>query len=115
MRRARALVPPRHKRTIQVSEYEKRIFEILAYVDEHGGTTRLIDEGWFQQEIADFSYETALRKHSGAKPLIGVNTLLDDAPDPKIETHSYDLGAAERQIARTQRVRRERDAAISIG
>jgi methylmalonyl-CoA mutase N-terminal domain/subunit len=93
------------------TEYEKRIFEILKYVDEHGGTIKLIEEGWFQQEIADFSYETALRKQSGAKPVIGVNLLLDDAPDAKIETHAYDVGAAERQIARTRRVRRERDAA----
>ena len=43
--------------------------------------------------------------------MIGVNLLLDDAPDAKIETHAYDVGAAERQIARTRRVRRERDAA----
>jgi len=93
------------------TEYEKRIFEILTYVDESGGTIKLIEGGWFQQEIADFSYETALRKQSGTKPVIGVNTLLDGAPEPKLETHPYDLGAAGRQIARTQRVRRERDAA----
>ena len=37
--------------------------------------------------------------------------MVDDTPDPKIETHSYDQTTADRQIARTQRVRRERDAA----
>jgi 2-hydroxyisobutanoyl-CoA mutase large subunit len=93
------------------TEYEKRIFEILKDVDARGGTIKLIKEGWFQQQIADFAYETALRKQSGEKPVIGVNTMVDDTPDPAIETHPYDNTTAERQIARTQRVRRERDAA----
>jgi 2-hydroxyisobutanoyl-CoA mutase large subunit len=92
------------------TEYEKRIFEILAEVEERGGTLKLIQEGWFQKHIADFAYETALRKQSGEKPVIGVNRLVDETPDPKIETHPYDQSTAERQCARTQRVRRERDA-----
>jgi len=91
------------------TEYEKRIFEILDEIDERGGTLKLIGEGWFQKHIADFAYETALRKQSGEKPVIGVNRLVDETPDPKIETHPYDPTTAQRQIARTQRVRRERD------
>ncbi len=91
------------------TEYEKRIFEILDEIDERGGTLKLIGEGWFQKHIADFAYETALRKQSGEKPVIGVNRLVDETPDPKIETHPYDPTTAQRQIARTQCVRRERD------
>ena len=45
-------------------EYERRIFEILDEIDERGGTVKLIEEGWFQQHIADFAYETALNKQS---------------------------------------------------
>src|SRR5271155_2444728 len=92
------------------TEYEKRILEILEEVNARGGTIKLIQEGWFQRHIADFAYETALRKQSGEKPVIGVNCLVDGTPDPKIHTHPYDKTTAERQIARTQRVRRERDA-----
>src|SRR6202165_5339766 len=93
------------------NEYEKRIFEILKEVEDGGGTLKLIQDGWFQQHIADFAYETALRTQSGEKPVIGVNRLVDGTPDPKIETHPYDHSTAERQIARTKRVRAERDAA----
>jgi len=93
------------------NEYEQRIFGILKEIDERGGTLKLIEEGWFQKQIADFAYETALRKQSGEKPVIGVNRFVDGTPDPKIETHPYDKTTADRQIARTQRVRRERDAA----
>jgi len=92
------------------SEYEKRIFATLKEIEERGGTLKLIEEGWFQKQIADFAYETALRKQSGEKPVIGVNRFVDGTPDPKIETHPYDKTTADRQIARTQRVRRERDA-----
>jgi 2-hydroxyisobutanoyl-CoA mutase large subunit len=93
------------------SEYEKRIFDILDYVDANGGTVKLIEEGWFQKQIADFAYETALRKQSGDKTVIGVNRFNDDEEMHDIETHPYDPKTAERQIARTRRVRAERDAA----
>jgi hypothetical protein len=53
--------------------YEKRIFAILKEVEELGGTIKLIEKGWFQKHIADFAYETALRRQSGEKPVLGVN------------------------------------------
>ena len=91
------------------TEYEKRIFDVLREVDERGGTIRLIQEGWFQKHIADFAYDTALRRQSGENPLIGVNRMVEPNERFDIELHPYDAGTAERQIARTQRVRRERD------
>jgi methylmalonyl-CoA mutase N-terminal domain/subunit len=93
------------------TEYERRIFEILKEVDERGGTIKLIEQGWFQKHIADFAYETALRKQSGDKPVIGVNRYVEDEEQHDIEIHPYDPTTAERQVARTQRVRRERDNA----
>jgi methylmalonyl-CoA mutase N-terminal domain/subunit len=93
------------------TEYEKRIFDILKEVDERGGTIKLIEQGWFQKHIADFAYETALRKQSGEKPVIGVNRFVEDEAQHDIEIHPYDPSTAERQVARTQRVRRERDNA----
>ena len=93
------------------SEYEKRIFEILDYVDAHGGTIQLIQEGWFQKQIADFAYETALRKQNGEKPVIGVNKFVMEDERHDIETHPYDAKTAERQIARTRLVRATRDNA----
>jgi methylmalonyl-CoA mutase N-terminal domain/subunit len=93
------------------TEYEKRIFDILKEVDERGGTIKLIEQGWFQKHIADFAYETALRKQSGEKPVIGVNRYVEDEAQHDIEIHPYDPSTAERQVARTRRVRRERDNA----
>jgi methylmalonyl-CoA mutase N-terminal domain/subunit len=93
------------------SEYEKRIFETLDYIDANGGTIKLIQDGWFQKQIADFAYETALRKQSGEKPVIGVNKFVIDEDGHEIETHPYDPTVAERQVARTRHVRATRDEA----
>ena len=91
------------------SEFEKRIFEVLDEVDARGGTVKLIAEGWFQKQIADFAYETALRKEKGERPVIGVNLFVTEDEERAIETHPYDPSTAERQIARLKRVRAERD------
>ena len=93
------------------NEYEKKIFEILDEVEEKGGTIKLINEGWFQRHIADFAYETALRKQSGEDPVIGVNCYIDAEDDSDIEVHPYDPETAEKQIARLNKVRTERDDA----
>jgi methylmalonyl-CoA mutase N-terminal domain/subunit len=91
------------------NEYERRIFAILDEVDRLGGTVKLIEQGWFQKAIADFAYDTALRKQAGDKTVIGVNKFAIADERPAIEVHPYDPTTAARQVARTQRVRRERD------
>ena len=93
------------------TQYERAIFAIIDEVDRGGGTIKMTQESWFQRRIADFAYQTALRKASGEKPVIGVNKYVE--PDEKfdIALHPYDATTADRQIARLNRVRKERDNA----
>jgi methylmalonyl-CoA mutase N-terminal domain/subunit len=93
------------------TQYERAILEVVDEVDRNGGTIKLTQEGWFQRRIADFAYDTAVRKANGAKPVIGVNKYVDPEEKLDIELHPYDASTAKRQIARLQRVRRERDSA----
>ncbi|MFZ2650399.1 MAG: methylmalonyl-CoA mutase family protein [Burkholderiaceae bacterium] len=93
------------------NEYERKIFEIIDEVERNGGTIKLIEQGWFQRHIADFSYEQALAKQSGAKPVIGVNLFQDSDEAADLETHPHDPSAERRQIERLARIRRERDPA----
>ena len=93
------------------NEYEQRIFGVLDEIEERGGTIKLIEEGWFQQHIADFAYETALRKQSGKKPVVGVNKFVEADERNNIELHPYDFNTADRQVTRTRRVREARDEA----
>jgi methylmalonyl-CoA mutase cobalamin-binding domain/chain len=91
------------------TQYEKKIFEIIDEVDKAGGTIKLIKEGWFQQHIADYAYETAIKKANGSKPVIGVNSYVDKEEKFDVEIHPHDETTEKRQLDRLQRVRRERD------
>jgi 2-hydroxyisobutanoyl-CoA mutase large subunit len=93
------------------SDYEKKIFEIIDEVDKMGGTIKLIRESWFQKHIADYAYETALKKQTGDKPVIGVNSYVDKNEKFDVELHPHDPTTEERQVKRLQRVRKERDGA----
>jgi 2-hydroxyisobutanoyl-CoA mutase large subunit len=91
------------------TQMERAIFEVIEEVDRGGGTIKLIEESWFQRRIADFAYETALRKARGEKVILGVNKFVEPDEAANVETHAYDPSTAQRQIERLQRVRRERD------
>ena len=90
-------------------EIERKIFKIVAKVDEMGGTLAAIEQGWFQKEIADSAYDFALRKASGERPVIGVNKYVEKAERFAIETHPYDPETERRQIAGLNKVRKRRD------
>ena len=93
------------------SQMEKEIFAVLEKVEQRGGTIKAIEDGWFQQEIANTAYNYALRKASGERPVIGVNKYVEEEDEMDIETHPYDPETERRQLAGLERVRRERDNA----
>jgi len=93
------------------TQYERAIFDVIDEVDRRGGTIKLTEEGWFQRRIADFAYDTALKKANGDKPVIGVNKYVMPEERFDLELHPYDASTATRQIAGLDKVRRERDAA----
>jgi methylmalonyl-CoA mutase N-terminal domain/subunit len=93
------------------TQYERAIFEVIEEVDRRGGTLKLTEEGWFQRRIADFAYDTALKKANGDKPVIGVNKYVMPDEAFELELHPYDASTATRQIAGLDRMRRERDNA----
>jgi len=91
------------------SDYEKKIFEIIDEVDRLGGTIKLIKEGWFQKHIADYAYDTAVRKANGQRAVVGVNQYVEKDEKFDVELHPHDPTTEKRQIERLQRIRRERD------
>ena len=91
------------------TQMERAIFDVIEEVDQRGGTIKLIEEAWFQRRIADFAYETAIKKAKGEKVVLGVNKFVEPGEKVDIETHPYDPTTAQRQIDRLKRVRRERN------
>jgi methylmalonyl-CoA mutase N-terminal domain/subunit len=92
------------------TQFERDIFKILDEIDAQGGTIKLIEQGWFQRHIADFAYESALKKASGERPLVGVNCYVEKDEDLDIELHPHDPTTERRQIELLNKVRRERDS-----
>ena len=90
---------------------ETEIFQILDQVEALGGTIAAIEQGWFQQQIADSAYTFARRKASGERPVIGVNKYVEPAEEAPIETHPYDATTEQRQIEHLRQVKARRDEA----
>ncbi|MFQ5936586.1 MAG: methylmalonyl-CoA mutase family protein, partial [Acidiferrobacterales bacterium] len=91
------------------TQMEKEIFKILETVDAMGGTLKAIEDGWFQQEIADSAYEFARRKASGERSVIGVNKYVEQEEKADIDTHPYESTTEQRQVENLKRIKRERD------
>ena len=92
------------------SELERRALELMAKVEELGGSAAAIAAGFFQEEIARSAYEFQLRVESGDTVIVGVNKFADGQDPPVIP--APDFSALERgQVARLREVRARRDGA----
>jgi len=90
------------------TEVERRAMALIEKVDELGGASRAIAEGFFQEEIARSAYAHQLRVEGGETVVVGVNRFADDEPPPSIP--APDFSALEReQVARLAAVRGKRD------
>ena len=92
-------------------EIEKRAEEYLERIDDMGGAVDAIEAGWMKSEIEDSAYKIAMGIESGQRIVVGVNKFaLDQEED--VELHELDPELARRQVARTQKVRADRDQGV---
>jgi methylmalonyl-CoA mutase N-terminal domain/subunit len=90
------------------NELETRATELIARVDELGGSEKAIAAGFFQEEIARSAYEQQMRVEAGETVIVGVNRFADDAEPLSIPSPDY--SAEERaQVASVAAVRARRD------
>ena len=90
------------------SELERRALELMARVEELGGSAPAIAAGFFQEEIGRSAYEHQLRVESGETVIVGVNRFGDGQEPPVIP--APDFSALERdQVARLAAVKAARD------
>jgi methylmalonyl-CoA mutase N-terminal domain/subunit len=92
-------------------ELERRALELIAKVDEMGGSARAIEAGFLQEEIGRSAYELQLRIESGDVKLVGVNAFTDDSEIPKIPRPDF-VGLERGQIARIGEAKKKRDARL---
>ncbi|MGN7963427.1 methylmalonyl-CoA mutase family protein [Brucella sp. 22210] len=93
-------------------EMEEEIWKVLNKVDERGGAFKLVEEGWFQQQLADSAYATFKKIETGEKVSVGVNRYVDEtATSADVDIHPYDEECTQVQIDRLNAVRTSRDNA----
>jgi methylmalonyl-CoA mutase N-terminal domain/subunit len=86
------------------------MFKVLDEVDKRGGAVKLVEEGWFQQKLADSAYTIFKKIDSGEKISVGVNRYVDEkASSIEAEIHPYDEECTRLQIERLNAVRAKRD------
>ena len=91
------------------NEMEEKAMDYIQKIDNMGGAYAAIEKGFFQKEIADSAFKYQQEIDCGRRKLVGVNdyTIANECVtipllriDPKVENQ---------QIARLQKVKRERD------
>lgn len=91
-------------------DMENEIWKVLAEVDEQGGAIKLVEEGWFQQKLADSAYATFKKIDAGEKISVGVNRHVDEKSGAaEVGIHPYDEQCTQRQIDRLSALRASRD------
>jgi methylmalonyl-CoA mutase N-terminal domain/subunit len=89
-------------------QMEEKIVEEMKRVDEMGGMIKAVETGYVQKEVARQAYEFERGVQKAELIKVGVNKYTE-GEEMEVELHEYRLGSAEKQIKRTQEVRRERD------
>jgi methylmalonyl-CoA mutase N-terminal domain/subunit len=87
---------------------EKQALDFIAEVEDHGSNLSAIETGFIRSRIDDSAYELQRRIETKERILVGVNEFIDD-PTDKIRSDSLNKTAEKEQIARLNRLRRERD------
>ena len=90
------------------SELESRAWELIERVDELGGAVEAIDRGFVQDEIEQSAFAWQQQVEAGERVIVGINRFREDEPE-RVELQRIDPEAERRQLARTARVRAERN------
>jgi len=87
---------------------EEKAWEYINKIDDMGGMLAAIDKGFPQMEIADAAYHYQRQIDNGEKVVVGVNKyVVKEKAPPEILKIGDEV--EERQIARLQKVKKDRD------
>jgi methylmalonyl-CoA mutase N-terminal domain/subunit len=96
------------------NELEENARDLIERIDELGGSVEAIEQGFVQREIEDAAFRYTQEVEGGERVIVGVNRFAEQGDEP-IELHRLDPAAEQRQLARTARVRAERDGEAAAG
>jgi methylmalonyl-CoA mutase N-terminal domain/subunit len=90
------------------NEMEEKAMEYIRKIDDMGGAISAIEKGFFQKEIADSAYRYQREIDEKKRTIVGLNeyTMQEECP---IELLKIDPKVEKEQVARLQKLKRERD------
>jgi methylmalonyl-CoA mutase N-terminal domain/subunit len=91
-------------------QLEEEAYKYFGRIESAGGLLKAIRSGYLQREIAENSYRISRRVEEGKDGVVGVNKYAVPEKEP-INTLKIDFRAQRSQVARLERVKRERDEA----
>jgi methylmalonyl-CoA mutase N-terminal domain/subunit len=92
-------------------ETERAAWRYLDEIDARGGMVKAVEAGYPQREIADAAYRYQRELEAGERVVVGVNRHVDASETLRVPVLQVPDGSLERQLARLERTRRERDGA----
>ena len=90
------------------AQTEAAVYTYFRQIDEIGGVLPAIESGFLQQEIAEASYRFQREIDTRRRVIVGVNDYVSEAP-PAIPILQMDPQGYQRQVARLNQLRQERD------
>jgi methylmalonyl-CoA mutase, N-terminal domain len=90
------------------SDLEREALEEFATIDGMGGMVAAIEQGYPQKEIAESAYRFQQAVERREKIIVGVNDFVAETEVP-VPTLYIDEAASDQQLAKLERLRRERD------
>jgi methylmalonyl-CoA mutase N-terminal domain/subunit len=99
-------------------EMERQAELVFSHLDDLGrgsileGVYAAIDNGWFQREIADASYQLERKINNDRRIVVGVNAFTDAGDDDPLAILSIGHEVEERQLKRLDDVKHRRDQAV---
>ena len=89
---------------------EKLILDEVEEIEKVGGYIASIEKGWIHNKIANYFYREQELIEKGEIKFVGSNIYrAEDKKAPNIEIFRYPEGVEERQKARIEKIKKERD------
>jgi methylmalonyl-CoA mutase N-terminal domain/subunit len=91
------------------NEMEEKAMEYIQKIDDMGGAIAAIEKGFFQKEIADSAYRYQKEIDEKKRIIVGLNEYAIGEEECPIELLRIDPKVEREQVARLQKLKRERD------
>ncbi len=90
------------------NKIEEGVLEYIRKIDNLGGAVEAIKRGYIQREVRRSAYNYQKAQDAGEQVVVGVNMFTTEE-EPEMELFQLDESVEKKQIARLQKLRRERD------